>query len=199
MGKFVVLFSSMVNDPAPGSCLLPFPPPPRETWGTRVKLGTSAFPALPICPHCLTPVPGRTLQFLQCPGEPPTPPALTLDRRHLPPVHPWTPTCTQEEQRCHSSTRRKDLGMAAGTTGCASASSFMPECSPWPRDHIPWSEPLSQSAHIGDSFPSHVPGTEILSGGGGHVTPFLSSPPVLHDELLICYDLINAGTQTSEF
>lgn len=34
---------------------------------------------------------------------------------------------------------------------------------------------LSQSPHISDSFPSHVPGTEILSGGGGHVTCFLSS------------------------
>ena len=125
---------------------------------------------------------------LPCPGQTPTPPALSLARRNLPPARPQPPTswCSWE-QCCHGSSstrglhrarlaRRKGLVMVAGTTPlCFSFLSRTRERSCPVVGRVP-----SQSHHIVDSFPSHVPWTAILSVGVGHVTPLLSScrPPV---------------------
>lgn len=133
---------------------------------------------------------------LQCPGQHPSPPALTLDR-NLPPGHPWTPTSSRNSTDTAAPGERvwrwllEPLAVPQSRSLCLGAA-LGPEI-------------ISHGQSSPHNLPTSVTASPHMSRDTDLIRrrwpcpclPLL--PPVLHEELLICYDPINAGTQTFEF
>lgn len=166
------MVSTTANDPTPGDCLLPLPPPPRrdkESEGNDGHRRSQRSPSFPTAPRQPQAAPGRT----PCPAMPRTGshPSCPVPGQQASPTHPSLVSyllvllgtvLPQEPQHTGhlrgQACREKGLVTAAGATHSALASSLIPEEQAFAQRSCPVVRSLSSQSHrIGDSFPSHVP------------------------------------------